>query len=72
MKTTDWVRSTERLPEERGQKCLLWANGKAWLASFVSPEWGFDLDGTQECVMAHPNLWWMPIEAPDGSRKKIR
>lgn len=69
MKATDWLRSTETLPEKRGQKCLLWMNGRAYLASFVSPEWGFDLDGRQECVTAHRNLWWTAIEAPEDDNE---
>lgn len=65
----DWSRSTERLPEKRGQRCLLWANGKIYLADFVSRNWGFDLEGRQECVLVHRNLWWVAIDEPDESKK---
>lgn len=69
MKATDWIRSTDALPEERGQLCLLWANGKALLARYVSEDWGFDIEGRQECVLPHPCLWWAAVTSPEQDEK---
>ncbi len=69
MKTTDWIRSTDALPEKRRQLCLLWFNGEAHLARYNSEEWGFDLEGRQDYVLPHPRLWWAAVTRPEQDEK---
>ena len=65
MKATDWIKSTDALPENRGQMCLLWADGHVYMARFVSDTWGFDLVGEQACITPHPRLYWAAIVPPE-------